>query len=70
MKAPTDAIFQKNYQRHLQRLKLQRLQPKTIDAYSRAIRRIGERSDGCIDDLSAQQLTDYFTKEQQQMLAR
>jgi hypothetical protein len=52
MEAPTDAIFQKNYQRHLQHLKLKGLQPKTIDAYSRAVRRIGARFDGCIDNLS------------------
>ncbi len=61
MEAPTDAIFQKKYQRHLQHLKLKGLQPKTIDAYSRAIRRIGARFEGQIDDLSAQQLTDYFS---------
>jgi integrase/recombinase XerD len=62
MEAPTDAIFQDNYQRLLQHLKLKGLQPKTIDAYSRAIRRIGERYDGRIDDLSEPQLTDYFTE--------
>ena len=61
MESATDAIFQKNYQRHLQHLKLKGLQPKTVDAYSRAIRRIGEHFNGCIDDLSEQQLTDYFT---------
>lgn len=62
MEAPTDAIFQEHYQRHLQHLKLKGLQPKTIDAYARAIRRIGERFDGNINDLSPQQLTDYFTE--------
>ena len=61
MEAPTDAIFQKNYQQHLQHLKLKGLRPKTIDAYARAIRRIGARFDGRIDDLSAQQLADHFT---------
>lgn len=61
MEASTNAIFQRNYQRHLQHLKLKGLQPKTIDAYSRAIRRIGERFDEQIDNLSEQQLTDYFT---------
>ena len=61
MEASTDTIFQRNYQRHLQHLKLKGLQPKTIDAYSRAIRRIGERFDEQIDNLSEQQLTDYFT---------
>ncbi len=62
MESPTDAIFQKNYQRLLQHLKLKGLQPKTIDAYSRAVRRIGDRYDGRIDDLTEQQLTDYFTE--------
>jgi integrase/recombinase XerD len=61
MEASTDTIFLRNYQRHLQHLKLKGLQPKTIDAYSRAIRRIGGRFDGRIDNLSEQQLTDYFT---------
>jgi integrase/recombinase XerD len=61
MEASTDTIFQRNYQRHLQHLKLKGLQPKTIDAYSRAIRRIGGCFDGRIDNLSEQQLTDYFT---------
>jgi len=61
METHTAANFKRNYERHLQHLKLKGLQPKTIDAYSRAIRRIGERFDGRIDNLSEQQLTDYFT---------
>ena len=61
MEAPTDAIFQKSYQEHLQHLKLKGLRPKTVDAYARATRRIGARFDGSIDDLSAQQLADHFT---------
>ena len=62
MEAATDADFKKNYQAHLQHLKLKGLQPKTIEAYSRAIRRIGERFDHQIDHLCEQQLTDYFTE--------
>ncbi|MCA3143469.1 MAG: phage integrase N-terminal SAM-like domain-containing protein, partial [Rhodocyclaceae bacterium] len=54
--------FEPNYQAHLQHLKLKGLQPKTIDAYARAIRRIGKRFDGHIDSLTEQQLTDYFTE--------
>ena len=57
-----DANFQLHYQRHLQHLKLKGLQPKTIEAYSRAIRRIGERFDYKIDGLTEQQLMDYFTE--------
>lgn len=52
--------FDRNYDSHLQHLKLKGLQPKTIDAYSRAIRRIGEFFDYHIGELSEQQLTDYF----------
>jgi site-specific recombinase XerD len=62
MEEATDAHFKKNYQRHLQHLKLKGLQPKTIEAYSRAIRRVGARFDHQIDDLTAAQLTDYFTE--------
>jgi site-specific recombinase XerD len=60
MKALSEATFEQNYQRHLKHLKLKGLQPKTIDAYSRAIRRVGERFDGRIDKLTEQQMTDYF----------
>lgn len=56
------AEFQKNYQLHLKHLKLKGLQPKTIDAYARAIRRIGARFDHRIDALTEAQLTDYFTE--------
>ena len=62
MEAAIDADFKKNYQAHLQHLKLKGLQPKTIEAYARAIRRIGERFDHQIDHLCEQQLTDYFTE--------
>ena len=60
MKASNGKRFERDYALHLQHLKLKGLQPKTIEAYSRAIRRIGERFDGQIDNLSEQQLTDYF----------
>jgi len=53
--------FKQNYQNHLQHLQLKGLQPKTIDAYSRAVRRIGLAFDYQIDALSKQQLLDYFT---------
>jgi site-specific recombinase XerD len=62
MEALSAAEFDRNYQSHLQHLKLKGLQPKTIDAYARAIRRIGKRFDSQIDDLSEQQLIDYFTE--------
>ena len=52
--------FKENYQKHLQHLKLKGLQPKTIDAYSRAIRRIGGYFNHEINDLSEEQLSNYF----------
>lgn len=57
----TAAHFDRQYQTHLKHLKLKGLQPKTIEAYSRAIRRIGDYFDHRIDALSEAQLTDYFT---------
>ena len=53
--------FDQHYQTHLQHLKLKGLQPKTIEVYSRAIRRVGDYFDHQIDDLSVAQLTDYFS---------
>ena len=53
--------FDRQYQTHLKHLKLKGLQPKTIDAYARAIRRLGEYFGHQIDDLSEAQLTDYFS---------
>jgi integrase len=57
---PQDQQFDKQYQKHLKSLKLAGLQPKTIEAYTRAIRRIGNYFDCRIDDLSSSQLLDYF----------
>lgn len=60
MEASVKAIFEQNYQSHLKHLKLKGMQPKTIEAYSRAIRRVGDYFDHQIDNLSEQELTDYF----------
>jgi len=57
---PTDSQFIKYYRKHQKCLKLGGLQPKTIEAYSRAIRRIGNYFDCRIDDLTSDQLLDYF----------
>lgn len=57
----TTEHFDRQYQTHLKHLKLKGLQPKTIDAYARAIRRLGEYFGHQIDDLSEAQLTDYFS---------
>jgi site-specific recombinase XerD len=61
MSAPFAPHFNQQYETHLKHLKLKGLQPKTIEAYSRAIRRIGAYFDHEIEDLSELQLTDYFT---------
>ena len=53
--------FDQRYQTHLKHLKLKGLQPKTIDAYARGIRRMGDYFDHKIDNLSPDQLTDYFS---------
>lgn len=55
------AAFQKSYQLHLKHLKLKGLQPKTIEAYARAMRRIGAHFNHRIDALTEAQLTEYFT---------
>jgi len=61
MKAASDTNFKHQYQTHLKHLQLKGLQPKTIEAYARALRRIGTYFDHQIDALSEQQLLDYFT---------
>lgn len=60
MTPSTHEQFNHNYSRHCKRLKLHGFQPKTIDAYSRAIRRIGAYFDFQIEALSQDQLLDYF----------
>lgn len=57
-----EAHFKQNYQTHLKHLKLKGLQPKTIEAYARAMRRIGAYFEYRLDDLSEPQLSDYFSE--------
>ena len=54
--------FNKLYQRHLRLLKLQGKARKTIDAYSRAVRRISQYFDCCPDQLTVEQLETYFSR--------
>lgn len=56
----TKTRFQTYYDQHCKHLKLNGLQPKTIEAYSRAIRRIGAYFNYHLDDLTQNQLLDYF----------
>ena len=55
------AHFARQYDSHLKHLKLKGLQPKTIDAYARAIRRLGAYFDYRIEALTEAQLTEYFS---------
>ena len=55
------APFARQYDQHLKHLKLKGLQPKTIDAYSRAIRRLGAYFDYRIEALTEAHLTEYFS---------
>jgi len=53
--------FDSLYQEHISALNRQGKAPNTIDAYSRAVRRISEFFDHCPDRLSQGHLKDYFT---------
>ena len=57
---PSDPMFNEYYRKHMKCLKLAGMQPKTVDAYSRSIRRIGNYFDHRIDSLTTDQLLDYF----------
>src|SRR3989339_1818782 len=52
--------FNEFYQRHLRLLKLQGKSQKTIDAYSRSVRRVRDHFDCCPDQLTPDQLKIYF----------
>ncbi len=52
--------FDKFYQQQLKTLKLQGKAQKTIDAYSRAIRRVRDYFDRCPDQLKPEDLETYF----------
>ena len=54
--------YQSLYQDHLNALKRQGKSKATIDAYSRAVRRITAHFDRCPDRLTSNDLKDYFTR--------
>lgn len=54
--------FETLYQRHLKLLKLQGKSQKTIEAYSRAVRRVEEHFNCCPDQLTTEQLENYFVE--------
>ena len=53
--------FNKIYDKHVKYLHLQGLRAKTIDAYSRGIRRLGSHFDYQVESLTEDQLIDYFS---------
>lgn len=61
MKSLNEEKFKRYYDLQCKHLKLKGLQPKTIEAYSRAIRRIAAFFDGNLDNLTHNQLLDYFS---------
>jgi site-specific recombinase XerD len=60
MTTPLETRFNQDHQKLLQHLTLKGLQPSTIDAYSRAIRRIGNYFNYHVYALTEQQLVDFF----------
>lgn len=62
MKPSEQIRFDKLYKRHLRALKLQGLSDKTIDVYSRAVRRIAQRYDCCPDQLTTEELEVHFAE--------
>ena len=62
MDAAEQARFERLYQQHLLALKTQGKRPKTIDAYSRALRRLRDQFDCCPDTLTPKQLRSYFAE--------
>jgi len=54
--------FNQLYERFLKLMKIQGMQPKTIEAYARGVRRIKMYFDCVPDKLTAKQLEDYFAE--------
>ena len=57
---PDNQQFKKKYVKHLKHLELAGYQPKTIEAYARGLRRIGNYFDSQLENLTQNQLLDYF----------
>ena len=62
MNALEQARFTPLYEALLRALNLQGKAKATIDAYSRAIRRVAGYFDRCPDDLTAEELKEYFAQ--------
>jgi len=62
MKTSTESKFKTYHDLHCKHLKLKGVRPKTIQAYSRAIRRIGNYFYWRLDDLTQDELIDFFNR--------
>ena len=62
MNATEHARFTPLCEAMLRALRLQGKANATSDAYSRAVRRVAEYFDRCPDDLTAEELKDYFAR--------
>ncbi|MDN5874263.1 MAG: site-specific integrase [Sinobacteraceae bacterium] len=60
MQASEQTRFDQLYAKHLTALKRQGKATKTIDSYARAVRRVARVFDRCPDDLSVEELQQYF----------
>jgi len=60
IKTPTDTKFKNYHSLLLKHLRLKGLQPKTIDAYERSLKRIYTFFKGNVEDLSQDRQLDYF----------
>ncbi|MEO1883347.1 MAG: phage integrase N-terminal SAM-like domain-containing protein [Methyloprofundus sp.] len=58
--SPVSAHFNRQYELHCKHLMLKGLQPRTIDAYSCAMWRVGEYFNYQLEHLTQVQLLDYF----------
>ena len=54
--------FDKDYNRHVKLLKLQGKAPKTVKSYSHAVRRVSQHFDCHLNELTPEQLQDYFAQ--------
>ena len=61
MKPAEQTRFDGLYKKHLRALKLRGMSENTMDAYSRAVRRLAEYFECCPDRLSVAQLEAYFS---------
>jgi len=60
MRTSNNPQFNRYYEQHCKHLRLKGPQPITVDAYTRALRRIGDYFNFQVDNLDQDQLLDYF----------